>query len=226
MRQALPAEAQQFPGFSLIASTFSRTSIFHRLFFHFRLILRNRRTYSLSITKDLELQIQHLLSGSRMRLLNTRTRQFREFHNRREVAYAILSHRWIEGEEVSYQDYLILTAGDDLIGVPTAVYRRSDLVGKRVSSGFRKIENACKRAATDGYDWIWIDTCCIDKSSSAELSEAINSMWKWYSWSEVCYAYLSDVECEDELASQASQKSFRESEWWARVRISFPENCI
>lgn len=41
--------------------------------------------------------------------------------------------------------------------------------------------------------WVWVDTCCIDKTSSAELSEAINSMFSWYKWATVCYAYLSDV---------------------------------
>ncbi|KAF3810379.1 Vegetative incompatibility protein HET-E-1 [Colletotrichum gloeosporioides] len=41
-----------------------------------------------------------------------------------------------------------------------------------------------------GCEWIWIDTCCIDKSSSAEISEAINSMFRWYKESDICIAYL------------------------------------
>ena len=45
----------------------------------------------------------------------------------------------------------------------------------------------------DGLSHAWIDTCCIDKSSSAELSEAINSMYTWYEVAQVCYAYLEDV---------------------------------
>lgn len=44
-----------------------------------------------------------------------------------------------------------------------------------------------------GYEYVWIDTCCIDKTSSAELSEAINSMFAWYQEAKVCYAYLFDV---------------------------------
>ncbi|KAK4461563.1 HET domain-protein, partial [Cladorrhinum samala] len=40
----------------------------------------------------------------------------------------------------------------------------------------------------------WVDTCCIDKTSSAELTEAINSMYMWYANSTVCYAWLSDLE--------------------------------
>jgi hypothetical protein len=60
-------------------------------------------------------------------------------------------------------------------------------------SGFLKLKNSCNQAKSNGYDWIWIDTCCIDKTSSAELSEAINSMYRWYKKSSVCYVYLSDV---------------------------------
>lgn len=52
---------------------------------------------------------------------------------------------------------------------------------------------SCSLARSQGYQWIWIDTCCIDKSSSAELSEAINSMYCWYERAAVCYAYLVDV---------------------------------
>ncbi|KAH6714351.1 hypothetical protein BKA61DRAFT_632289 [Leptodontidium sp. MPI-SDFR-AT-0119] len=43
-----------------------------------------------------------------------------------------------------------------------------------------KIEGVCGIAVSDGFEYIWIDTCCIDKTSSAELSEAINSMFRWY----------------------------------------------
>ncbi|CAJ2502628.1 Uu.00g100220.m01.CDS01 [Anthostomella pinea] len=63
----------------------------------------------------------------------------------------------------------------------------------RDKKGFRKIELCSQQAIEDGYNYIWVDTCCIDKSSSAELSEAINSMFEWYSRSQVCYAYLGDA---------------------------------
>jgi hypothetical protein len=56
--------------------------------------------------------------------------------------------------------------------------------------GFKKIELCCKQAQKDSLDWAWVDTCCIDKTSSAELSEAINSMYQWYTGAMVCYAYL------------------------------------
>jgi hypothetical protein len=108
-----------------------------------------------------------------MRLLNTRSLQLEEFIGGPGRKYAILSHTW-EKEEVVFPDM-------------------ADLDKARAKAGFAKIQGACTLAASQGYDYIWIDTCCIDKSSSAELSEAINSMYRWYSWSGVCYAYLCDV---------------------------------
>jgi hypothetical protein len=62
-----------------------------------------------------------------------------------------------------------------------------------VKSGYDKIKRCCEVASMDGFEYVWVDTCCIDKTSSAELSEAINSMYRWYGQAEVCYTYLSDV---------------------------------
>jgi hypothetical protein len=59
--------------------------------------------------------------------------------------------------------------------------------------GYNKVKMACSVAAADGFEYVWIDTCCIDKTSSAELSEALNSMYRWYQEAEECYAYLADV---------------------------------
>jgi hypothetical protein len=59
--------------------------------------------------------------------------------------------------------------------------------------GYKKLKMACSIATVDKFDYIWIDTCCIDKTSSAELSEALNSMYRWYEEAEECYAYLADV---------------------------------
>lgn len=88
-------------------------------------------------------------------------------------SYAILSHTW-EQDEVSYRD---------MQDMSVAQWKR----------GFKKIEMCCRQAAADGYDWAWVDTCCIDQTSSVKLSEAIIFMYKWYESSMVCYAYLSDV---------------------------------
>ncbi|KAI1739823.1 heterokaryon incompatibility protein-domain-containing protein [Xylaria scruposa] len=101
--------------------------------------------------------------------------------------YAILSHTWGR-EEVTFQDI-------------QAFGRRrwSQTVSQTVSTirtktGFAKIQKAAALAAEHGYDFVWVDTCCIDKTSSAELSEAINSMFRWYKKAAICYAYMEDVE--------------------------------
>lgn len=99
---------------------------------------------------------------------------FEEFYNEDIPPYAILSHTWDERQEVIY--------GEDCA-----------LDHVKAKKGYDKILNTCKRAHEDKIDYVWIDTCCIDKSSSAELSEAINSMFLWYRNAEFCYVYLSDV---------------------------------
>ena len=111
-----------------------------------------------------------------MRLINTSNMKMEEFVGDANHVYAILSHTWGE-EEVSFHQY----------STPTA----------RLMAGYHKIENSCALASHSGIRYLWIDTCCIDKSSSAELSEAINSMYRWYRDAAVCYVYLSDMKrCE------------------------------
>ncbi|KAK3318987.1 heterokaryon incompatibility protein-domain-containing protein, partial [Apodospora peruviana] len=111
-----------------------------------------------------------------MRLLNTETLQLEQFDGDGgpKASYAILSHTWGD-DEVSFQDMM----------------QHTGISENR--QGFSKILGCCAKARSEGYRYVWIDTCCIDKSSSAELSEAINSMFKWYQDAEVCYAFLSDV---------------------------------
>ncbi|CEJ93635.1 hypothetical protein VHEMI09212 [[Torrubiella] hemipterigena] len=128
-----------------------------------------------------------------MRLLNTNTLELEEFYSSETPSYAILSHTW-GPEEVLFGDM-------------------ADLSGAREKHGYRKLSGACRLARKQSYDYIWIDTCCIDKSSSAELSEAINSMFQWYRGAAVCYAYLSDVPEPDPLEAE---RSFRSSRWFTR----------
>ncbi|RMX90440.1 hypothetical protein D0869_00087 [Hortaea werneckii] len=109
-----------------------------------------------------------------MLLLNARTYALKFFHTPKTAPpYAILSHTW-EDDEVLFKDM-------------------DDLERAKAKSGWQKIEYVCRQALNDGLERAWVDTCCIDKSSSAELSEAINSMFKWYECSEVCYVYLCDL---------------------------------
>jgi len=64
---------------------------------------------------------------------------------------------------------------------------------------FGKIRGTCEQAQRDGLNYVWIDICCIDKESGAELTEAINCMYKWYAAAAVCYVYLSDVRTEQDV---------------------------
>ncbi|KAK4462641.1 heterokaryon incompatibility protein-domain-containing protein, partial [Cladorrhinum samala] len=130
-----------------------------------------------------------------MRLLNVDTFELEEFVGEQvnEIGYAILSHTW-EGKEVSFHDIQQPDAIQNLRHPP--------------SPAWSKVQNACAQARNDGHRYIWIDTCCIDKSSSAELQEAINSMFNWYLGSKCCYAFLSDV--------PPGSESIADSRWFTR----------
>lgn len=106
--------------------------------------------------------------------------------------YAVLSHTWSSDpeEEVLFADVQNGTSA--------------------TKPAFAKLQEAMKRAELDGYGWLWIDTCCIDKTSSVELSEAINSMYRYYENAQKCYAYLSDVTLERRT------EQFGASRWWSR----------
>ncbi|KAK6068065.1 het domain protein [Seiridium cupressi] len=80
--------------------------------------------------------------------------------------------------------------------------------------GYRKINGCCALARNNSFEWVWIDTCCIDKTSSAELSEAINSMYRWYKEASVCYVYLADVSLPGDC--HAENSDFRMSQWFTR----------
>jgi len=112
--------------------------------------------------------------------------------------YAILSHTWgADTEEVTFGDLM-------------------DGTGKN-KTGYDKIRFCGEQARRDGLEYFWVDTCCIDKTSSAELAEAINSMFQWYSRAVKCYACLSDVSVSDHDERQLTWESdFRNSRWFTR----------
>jgi hypothetical protein len=129
-----------------------------------------------------------------MRLLNVDSRQLEEYTG--DVPrYAILSHTW-EDDEVIFQD----------LADPAHIHK----------AGYYKIDQACRLAKSQGLDHVWVDTCCIDKSSSAELSEAINSMFRWYHESVVCYAFLSDVPPDESKDLDGPYSAYRGSRWFTR----------
>lgn len=130
-----------------------------------------------------------------MRLVNTQTLELEEFFGDRIPPYAILSHTWEDGE-VTFQDW-------------------QDLHAASRKPGYLKIKGACRQARLHDLEYVWVDTNCIDKTSSSELSEAINSMFAWYRDAEVCYVYLVDVPWVDDRDSDPL-KYFRRSRWWSR----------
>ncbi|KAK6605164.1 hypothetical protein H4I96_05746 [Botrytis cinerea] len=116
------------------------------------------------------------------------------------LPYAILSHTWAD-QEVTYQDLISGTG--------------------KSKSGYEKIKFCGEQAAKDGLRYFWVDTCCIDKSNSTELSKAINSMFRWYRNAKKCYVYLTDVSTPgDDVYVQANQSTwevaFRSSRWFTR----------
>ena len=141
-----------------------------------------------------------------MRLLHARTLEFEVFHDDQIPQYVILSHTWGD-EEVSYQEmrflqqYNALPAEleEDIIFVAAmkmSVGLDILLDSRAIESrtGYSKIQEMANIAREKGMDYFWIDTCCIDKSSSAELQEAINSMYRWYQHSSFCAVHLEGVD--------------------------------
>ncbi|KAF4458375.1 HET domain-containing [Fusarium albosuccineum] len=138
-----------------------------------------------------------------MRLIQCRTLQLEQF-SRPCPPYAVVSHTWGD-EEVGYHDF-------------------RELQKCREKRGWLKIEAACKEATKLGLDYVWIDTACIDKSSSAELQEAVNSMWRWFYDATVCLVYLDDVD-----ADSVSSTDLRHARWfkrgWTLMELLAPARC-
>ncbi|ETS79269.1 hypothetical protein PFICI_09122 [Pestalotiopsis fici W106-1] len=108
--------------------------------------------------------------------------------------YAIFSHTW---------------------GPPEEEYTFQDLIQKQSQDkkGYQKILSFGKQAKLDGLDFFWVDTCCIDKTSSAEVAEAINSMFRWYRNAQKCYVYLEDVVY---FHGADIDTQFRKARWFTR----------
>ncbi|KAM0302474.1 hypothetical protein HYE67_009917 [Fusarium culmorum] len=146
-----------------------------------------------------------------MRLLNAHTIRLQSFDGAESdiPPYTILSHTW-GNKEITFQN---------IIQQPLENLQRRE--------AFYKVQECCAQARRNGYDYVWIDTCCIDKTSSAELSEAINSMFKWYQQASLCYVFLSDFDTSFSyhfaqistgklVRLQSSDTSFFSSRWFTR----------
>ncbi|KAK6083222.1 het domain-containing protein [Seiridium cupressi] len=102
--------------------------------------------------------------------------------------------------------------GDDEVVYQDWEARQSSI---KTRSSYYKIEGAIEKAKKDSLEWLWVDTVCIDKASSAELTEAINSMYEWYKNATICYAYMADVPPLNEADHDPFRK-FQNSRWFRR----------
>ena len=179
-----------------------------------------------------------------MRLLHTKNLEFQEFYDMQIPKYAILSHRWI-GNEVSYAEFHdrkarkrpefskvlnfcslakrheIEWVGDCRSSLPHAPSPWITCLVLRIMhhESLNSLHSSLRMTTlTECHEQVWIDTCCIDKKSSAELTEAINSMYQWYERAKICYAYLADVRMvEDEHENwEKSRAEFHRSAWFTR----------
>ncbi|KAK3348667.1 quinon protein alcohol dehydrogenase-like superfamily [Lasiosphaeria hispida] len=136
-----------------------------------------------------------------MRLLERNdTGEFRltdDLPNDKIPPYAILSHTW-GNEEVSFKDFANGMAKN--------------------KAGYAKIQFCGDQARYDALEFFWVDTCCIDKSDSAELQNALNSMFRWYRNAAKCYVYLTDVSaCKRDVDGNSSWEfAFQNSRWFTR----------
>jgi hypothetical protein len=115
--------------------------------------------------------------------------------------YAILSHTWDEGQEVTFQE-LINGTGQN-------------------KAGYKKLQFCAQQAEQDSLRYFWVDTCCINKADHTELQDAINSMFRWYQNAAKCYVYLSDVwttkrKVSEEVAEFTWEPAFRVRRWFTR----------
>ncbi|KAH9945262.1 uncharacterized protein BXZ73DRAFT_38511 [Epithele typhae] len=157
-----------------------------------------------------------------MWLLNTRTADLRHFSGPHAVpgGYAILSHVWAKTEDSFHPTPQEPASLPRWYNVVFSVFSwllrllSFGVLKARPSPRDRftpKVRGFLKLAEKQGYEWAWVDTCCIDKTSSAEVTEAINSMFRYYALADVCYAYLRDVPADDPGAAH-----FFGSRWHTR----------
>jgi Heterokaryon incompatibility protein (HET)/Zinc finger, C2H2 type len=154
------------------------------------------RGFSLQISPNLRSKIRFLEIDSHDNFSMT------EFLGDNTPHYAILSHTWgADGDEVTFKDLMEGTGSTKI--------------------GYKKLRFCGNRAKTDGLRYFWVDSCCIDKSNSVELSAAINSMFRWYQKAAKCYVYLSDISLLKRKAGGGSpevswESAFKKCRWFTR----------
>lgn len=127
-----------------------------------------------------------------MRLLEVDTLDLVEFRDDNRPSYVAASHRWLTNEEATFQDVR------DRLNTNTEGYQKIVAFAAYIRNNIPHVK------------WLWIDTCCINKDSATELSEAIDSMFELYRSAELCLAHLADVETAED------RSGFEKSEWFKR----------
>ncbi|KAF2729794.1 hypothetical protein EJ04DRAFT_475020, partial [Polyplosphaeria fusca] len=133
-----------------------------------------------------------------MWLLDTTTLRLHEFFGDRVPPYAILSHAWSDDEVLFHEMQSI------------------SLEEIKDQPRYTKVLSFCVVAKAGGLGYGWLDSCCIDKRSSAELTEAINSMYQWYRDAKVCFIYLADVPPGMTEHDDRQRRAFASSKWFSR----------
>ncbi|WYZ40798.1 hypothetical protein EsH8_IV_001139 [Colletotrichum jinshuiense] len=133
-----------------------------------------------------------------MRLLHTGTQQLHTFPFPPPVSYAILSHTWSSPSDDEWTRYNIANT-DTTTGTLTL-------------HGI--IDRACHLAQAEQIEFVWIDAACIVKSSSADISESINLLPKYFKAAAVCFAFLSDLPCGERMPCQ---DTWTRCQFWNRA---------
>jgi heterokaryon incompatibility protein (HET) len=149
-----------------------------------------------------------------MRLINVRTHELQEF-DKPPIEYSILSHRWIDDQEVRLHDWEAYVAEQALVSSHT-----------KEKSGFIKIRNACTQAKERGLEWLWADTACIDKRDNSEVGKSINLMFSWYQSASVCFVYLHDVQSGNRLEELTEDKPTWFTRGWTLQELLAPKKVL
>ncbi|KAI1791159.1 HET-domain-containing protein [Ganoderma leucocontextum] len=153
-----------------------------------------------------------------MWLLNTDNAVLQYFASPEDVpgGYAIISHIW-DAEEDNFQDMMKLRE----------VHKAGRTPPNPLSRVREKTRKCCELACSQGFQYVWIDSCCGDRSHVAELSKDVQSQFLYFSLAHVCYVYLPDVGGCD---PRVTDSPFRASKWhtspWALQELIAPDMVI
>ncbi|KAF8445020.1 hypothetical protein L210DRAFT_3394323, partial [Boletus edulis BED1] len=109
--------------------------------------------------------------------------------------YVMLSHRWEHGEP------LFQTVGH------ISVY---DL---EKSPANIKLQTFCSLFGSLGFQWVWSDTCCINKKDNVVLQESLVAMFTWYHGSSLTIVYLRGVLSESQHPGDLQRSSWNTRAW-------------